>query len=219
MTGFEDLTGQTFGRLTAVSRVENTPHGAARWSCSCACGAVFVVNARAMKSGNTSSCGCLKVEITGAKRRTHGATSGLVRTREYSVWKSMHQRCGNPKTKMWSDYGGRGIKVCDRWSDFANFRDDMGDRPIGLTLERRDNNGGYSKENCVWADRATQSLNTRRTRYITLCGERIQLTVACRRVGLNPVRVHDRARMTGMAPIEAFLIAMDANLANQGMSA
>jgi hypothetical protein len=119
---------------------------------------------------------------------------------EYYIWNSMLQRCENPKAKQYEDYGGQGIAVCERWHLFDNFLADMGPRPDGkhssgramYTLERKDGNSDYSKENCVWATYKDQSLNKRNGRMITYLGETQPLAVFVDRVGANYKIVHQR---------------------------
>ena len=112
-----------------------------------------------MLNGFTKSCGCLKREAN----RTHGHTSRTGNTPTYDSWKAMKFRCLNPKARFYRLYGGRGIKICDRWlHSFENFLEDMGERPAGLTLDRRDSNGNYEPQNCRWATPAEQVRNTSR---------------------------------------------------------
>lgn len=103
-------------------------------------------------------------------------THGMSQTNLYFVWQAMKDRCLNPRHKNWHNYGGRGIKVCDRWMKFENFVNDMGERPPKHTLERKDNNAGYSPENCVWATQQEQCRNMRTTKFITANGIRKSLT-------------------------------------------
>jgi hypothetical protein len=106
----------------------------------------------------------------------------------------MRQRCNNPKYTQYRDYGGRGIKVCDRWSVFSNFLEDMGDRPEGMTLDRKDTNGDYTKDNCKWSTKAEQVRNTRRNVWIERNGERMILSDWAKRIGVNPVTLGQRYR-------------------------
>lgn len=100
-------------------------------------------------------------------------------TRTYISWYEMMRRCSDPTEQQFADYGGRGITVCDRWLTFTNFREDMGDRPAGLTLEREDNEAGYDLDNCRWATRAEQQRNRRNTIRVTHAGREMCLRDAC----------------------------------------
>lgn len=114
----------------------------------------------------------------------------------YWVWCDMRYRCTNPKHKQFRDYGGRGITVCDRWQSFASFLEDMGTRPDGYMLERKDNEAGYSPENCVWATRKEQNSNRRNCIYVDCDGATVTLKEYCRRKGIRyrPIvkRIRDR---------------------------
>lgn len=152
-----DLSGHIFGRLTVVSRSQNGPRGQARWNCLCSCGSYKVVSSKLLRSGETSSCGCKQREFaaSGLAHFRHGKRHSA----EYTVWAGMIQRCTNPNSPSYPRYGGRGITVCDRWRDSANFLADMGPRPEGTSLERIDNSGGYSPNNCKWATDEEQRAN------------------------------------------------------------
>ena len=145
--------------------------------CACDCGAMTTVRISAISSGHTKSCGCLIVEAIGNRRRTHGcsgkATSDGSRgtTPEYRTWMKMRRRCNSPKDRRYHDYGGRGITVCERWNSFEAFLADMGVKPTDKhTIDRIDNNAGYSPENCRWATNEEQAANKRNTRNLTVGG-------------------------------------------------
>jgi hypothetical protein len=155
-----DMTGQTFGRLTATSKtlIDNKT----RYICQCSCGASVIVRPHSLSSGNTQSCGCFQRERFAACRKGKTDRHGLSNTPEYDAWVNMLHRCENPKHKQYLDYGGRGITVSNEWRDFFTFYRDMGPRPSDLhSLDRIDNDLGYVKENCRWATRIQQQRNLR----------------------------------------------------------
>lgn len=161
---FKDHTGQRFGRLVVVERVENNRFGHVQWACRCDCGGAVVVDAGHLRSAHTQSCGCVGAEKIGKLSRTHGLSLSSGPNPSYSVWKSMRKRCNNKNSASYKYYGGRGITVCPEWDSFENFLRDMGPKPPGLTLERIDNEKGYSLSNCRWATIAEQNRNSRNTK-------------------------------------------------------
>jgi hypothetical protein len=128
----------------------------------------------------TKSCGCLQRESVAKKNFVHGMTYSAA----YGSWADAKKRVTNQNTVNYGDYGARNIKMCDRWlNSFKNFLADMGDRPAGMSLERKDVNGDYCPENCVWANRQTQNLNQRRTKRVMWAGESVTICELEKRMG------------------------------------
>jgi len=165
-----DLSGKTFGLLTVISRI-GSKNRRALWNCHCSCGNHTQVITADLNSGNTKSCGCLVKSFLKKLKTTHGHAANHTVSETYATWEGMKARCSNPKNKFYKRYGGRGISVSERWEDFSAFLADMGERPKGLTLERIDNNNGYSKQNCMWATNTQQARNRSTSRLLTIDGE------------------------------------------------
>lgn len=173
----KNLTGQIFGRLTVIECAGKTT--TYFWKCKCTCGKITTVVGTSLTRGSTQSCGCLLAE--GNNNRKHG----MVRSTEYEIWQGILQRCHNSNHRVYKNYGGRGIRVCKRWHQFKNFLADMGRRPEGLSLDRKNNDKGYSLENCRWATRQQQARNTRRSRYFTHEGIRLRLSDWAAKAGMS----------------------------------
>lgn len=162
---FKDMVGLRFGYLTVVS-FDSYRSTAAQWLCKCDCGVEKIVSRQALRRGATKSCGCKTAEMIGNKLTKHGYTRGGRIPREHAIWRGMITRCTNSKRKGYADYGGRGIKVCERWMDFQNFIADMGPAPPRYSIDRYPNNDGdYEPGNCRWADAKTQAQNRRKRRF------------------------------------------------------
>lgn len=127
-------------------------------------------------------------------KTTHGNASDGKVTVEYTTWAAMRDRCSNPKSVKYKDYGGRGIAVCDEWQNFETFRADMGNKPRGMSLERIDNNQGYSRQNCRWALPLEQARNRRGNIMLKYCGEEHNLSHWCEKLGLNRGTIGARLR-------------------------
>lgn len=154
-----DMTARQCGDWTVLRQNGNNPRGQAMWLCRCKCGAERTVGGADLRKGTSTSCGCRNYGMLGQLRRTHGETG----TRLYVTWQNMRRRCETPGGYSYQYYGGRGIRVCDEWQSFEAFRE----WAVGsgyadnLTIDRIDNDKGYTPDNCRWADKLTQSRNRR----------------------------------------------------------
>ena len=198
--------GQVFGRLQVMgvcpldrwkiySR-RNTTYYYPVMHVRCECGGSKDVLLTSLKSGTTQSCGCLNKERALAANTTHG----MSKTPEYKIWEGIKLRC-NPTTSKSSNYGKRGITISEEWSSFEKFYEDMGPRPSKLySIERLNNDKGYSKENCVWATRRQQQNNKRNTLFTVLNGEVVPLAEAARSMGVTYNSLAAKAR-AGKIPL------------------
>ena len=170
-----DLTGRKFGKLTVVERAKNSKGGKSRWLCSCDCGKEKIVLGDSLRNGITSSCGCKYFESNKGRNKTHGQT----KTRLHRIWSSMKQRCNYPNARCFELYGGRGITVCDEWSNsFEAFRDWAlaNGYAEGLTIDRINVNGNYEPSNCRWATFKEQENNRTNNRKVTYKGKEYTLS-------------------------------------------
>lgn len=177
------LRHQRFGRLQALF-----PEGPRHWVCTCDCGAIHTTLKSSLVSGKTKSCGCYRREFVTASNTTHGQSKSPT----YVSWNAMWTRCTNSARKVWHYYGGRGIQVCEEWKSFEQFVLDLGERPDGLSLERKDSNKGYFKDNCYWATSQQQSWSRRNTRWIEFGGQRKPLSVWATELGYSWIGLHAR---------------------------
>lgn len=185
----EYKTGDKIGNCTFVKEVDKRPTSKNRRAeFICKCGKPFVCDILWVRSGNTLSCGCHNKKVQSERNLVHGHSILTNRSKEYMIWQGMKARCLNPKHKQYKDYGGRGIKVCDRWlHSFPNFLDDMGQKPTPKhTLDRKENDGNYEPSNCKWSTYLEQQANTSRTTYVNYEGQRISLIEISKRFSINP---------------------------------
>lgn len=193
MAQSEDLIGRRFGRLRVVAFSEKTKRHC-YWLCMCDCGLERRIEQNHLRTGHTQSCGCLARETLAQSRTTHGLRHHPL----YPLWTNIKQRCRNPKNPRYADYGGRGIDLCSRWECFATFVADMGPRPsLSHSIERCDNDLGYTPENCVWATQQTQSANRRpftyrRSKRIEYEGETLTIYQLSDRLGIAPSTLYKR---------------------------
>lgn len=185
-----DLTGRKFNKLTVIKRADNDGKFVT-WLCECECGNTVTVRGNNIKSGNTSSCGCNN--HTGKGKYKHGLSD----SRLYSIWEHMKARCNNKHSKDYSNYGLRGIKVCEQWNDnFKTFKEWALSNGYNktLTIDRINNNEGYNPSNCRWVERKTQNNNTRRNIYITYNGVTMTLSQWTEKLNLSYMKIYKRLK-------------------------
>lgn len=184
MAGFIDLTGRVFGRLTVVADLGSRNQRRV-WECVCECGNRIQAITCNLTRDHTTSCGCVRRERISAAHLKHGKTGSRV----HRIWQNMLNRCKNPNVPCYPNYGGRGIKVCERWKSFENFLADMGEPGPEMSIDRIDVNGDYEPLNCRWATAIVQQSNTRKNRFLTHNGKTQTVSTWAREVGINPTRI------------------------------
>ncbi len=184
------LIGGVFGRLTIISEAKSYYDSKGKQITKslvrCVCGVEKIVTNHSLHRNKTKSCGCLQKEKASIQGK-NSATHGLSKSRVFNSYNAMKQRCYYDKHKDYHNYGGRGIKICERWlNSFENFLADMGHPPPKTTLDRKNSNGNYEPDNCRWADHKTQAFNQRNTKHILFNNELMSLSEACRRLDRQP---------------------------------
>lgn len=202
MNKIKDLSGNTFGLLTVISRAENVK-GKPAWNCLCKCGNNSTVTSSHLKAGTTSSCGCIRINRAKILNLKHGDAL----SKEYSAWKNLISRCTDPDNKSFKDYGGRGITVFCAWVDsYENFLADAGRAPSRYhMIDRIDTNGNYEPNNIKWSTRTEQNSNRRNNRYYIYNGESITLSEVSRRVNIKVATLRRRIFKAGMTFDDAVL--------------
>lgn len=189
-----DITGLKFSRLLVIKFIPDESRFSS-FLCLCDCGVQKVIKTQSIIRGLTKSCGCLQKEEM-RSRKTHGH-SGIGRTKTYNSWAGMMDRCEWGGHPSYENYGAVGIRVDKRWFSYEVFLQDMGERPEGTSIDRKDNTKGYSIENCRWATRQEQALNTSRTIKIMYKGELTIFHYLCEKLGLSKKAIHARAVRRG----------------------
>jgi hypothetical protein len=191
-----ELAGSKIGRLAVISPAE-PKNGDSRWFCRCDCGRDVIIRTstlrcRPRRANQITSCGCVRNEKTGARRRTHGVSSSV----EYRLWEGIIRRCYQKSTPGYAKYGARGITMSPQWRhSFETFLRAMGLRPSPkMTIERNDNDGPYRKENCRWATSWEQQRNRQATIYTVVDGIEMAICDAAAIYGRSPSMVHSRLR-------------------------
>lgn len=205
-TNPSEFVGKKYGRLVIeniifkrIKNGSNTAHAV----CKCECGKTYETLLAQLKYGRVKSCGCLKDEKAGLRRKTHGMSN----TRFFKIWQGILKRCNNSNSESYKNYGGRGIVICKRWEDFSNFKIDMYDSYVehigkfgenNTSIDRKDNNGSYEPSNCRWATRKEQNENTRTVKRYPYKGKMLSLHQISDMEGINYRTLRNRIFRSGM---------------------
>lgn len=197
------MIGERFGRIVVLEYIGHRDY-VAYLRCKCDCGCITVASAVHIRNGRTSSCGCFRSQVVSERLTKHGHAP-LVGKRlpSYVSWQSMMSRCYNPNNSHFKHYGGRGIIVCGPWHDFTNFLSDMGETAKGMSIERRDNDLNYCKENCLWIPKRDQPKNRRHNWRVEIDGEVVTAREATRRLGVPQNSIADKLRHAGFRKDES----------------
>lgn len=194
---YKNLVGKKFGLLTVSDDANNGLRRKRYVICNCQCGKVCERAVRDLVAGASISCGCYIRKRTKFEIK-HGQSRRSAKTPEYKIWCSMLARCGNPAGEHYDRYGGRGIIVCKKWQDFSGFFADMGERPTPKhSIERRDNDGNYEPENCMWATKQDQAINRSSSLIVEYNGEKIALARLAAIHGVSVRKVRGRIQKLG----------------------
>jgi hypothetical protein len=186
MPAFKDLTGQSFGDWLVV-HYGGLKGGRTSWVCVCRCGAERFVLSTTLLNGTSSSCGC---SVT--PKLVHGHQRGGKQSPTYMTWRAMLRRCVDANHVSYKDYGGRGVKVCERWKSFEAFLSDMGERPQGKNLDRIDCDGDYTVENCRWTTNKENNNNRRNNHHLEFNGRRLTVSQWAEVVGVKETTIRGR---------------------------
>jgi len=183
----KDITGEQFGRLTAILPVCHDKAKSIMWLCVCSCGTEHITSGGSLRRGHTKSCGCLSAERALENFAPHREKHGMCGSPEHRAWAGMRERClGNWSSNHTESYRRKGIGICKRWQDFNNFYADMGDKPSPLhSLDRIDNNGDYQPDNCRWATTQQQNNNKSNNVLLTYKGKTLTVAQWSRRLGIS----------------------------------
>jgi len=200
MGNFIDITGLIFGKLIVIEKISKKMGRDIMWACECECGNIKVVRAADLKNGKTKSCGCIIKKMLLDRNTKHGMSS----TRIYEIWQGMIKRCTNKNAQYYHLYGGRGIKVCDRWMDFKLFYDDTSPTySEGLSIDRfPDKDGDYEPNNFRWATNEEQSTNKRNNHLLEFNNKNQTISQWSKEVGLCSKLIQSRIK-NGWSPEKA----------------
>ena len=192
---FKNLLGERFGRLTVIGKAENANEHV-MWTCQCDCGSMSKVSSQSLRSGNSSSCGCIRKEMLVGRITKHGQARERDRNPIYTCWAGMKARCFNSNELAYKNYGGRGITVCNEWLNFEPFYRwaISSGYKHGLEIDRINNNGNYEPSNCRWVTDNENRLNTRRNRLITINNETKPVTIWSQESGITRGTIYSRIR-------------------------